>query len=300
MKVKFRQRLINVDRTHTMNRMTCVVVLALAICGVAFCTTSAEASNNIMSNMPSEQSESIETSSYEDEIITAIHTDTSEETETNDLQVLAENYTPNPEAFTAMSIEGVPEASELIKTLGEEKEAETNGETVAIIYSGGTAAYKESEIPRNPAEAVIMKEEETKRKVEDEAARLKAEAEAKRIAEEKAAAEAAAKEASKQYLGKFTLTAYCSCKKCCGRWSPEVTGKASFTESGTNPKQGRTVAVDKHVIPLGTHLMINGHEYIAEDTGSAVDGNHIDVYFSSHAEAKKFGMKKGIDVYRVK
>ena len=300
MKVKFRQRLINVDRAHTMNRMTCVAVLALAICGVAFCTTSAEASNNIMSNMPSEQSESIETSSYEDEIITAIHTDTSEETETNDLQVLAENYTPNPEAFTAMSIEGVPEASELIKTLGEEKEAETNGETVAIIYSGGTAAYKESEIPRNPAEAVIMKEEETKRKVEDEAARLKAEAEAKRIAEEKAAAEAAAKEASKQYLGKFTLTAYCSCKKCCGRWSPEVTGKASFTESGTNPKQGRTVAVDKHVIPLGTHLMINGHEYIAEDTGSAVDGNHIDVYFSSHAEAKKFGMKKGIDVYRVK
>lgn len=300
MKVKFRQRLINVDRTHTMNRMTCVVVLALAICGVAFCTTSAEASNTTMSNMPSEQSESIETSSYEDEIITAIHTDISEETETNDLQVLAENYTPNPEAFTAMSIEGVPEASELIKTLGEEKEVETTGETVAIIYSGGTAAYKESEIPRNPAEAVIMKEEETKRKVEEEAARLEAEAEAKRIAEEKAAAEAAAKEASKQYLGKFTLTAYCSCKKCCGRWSPEVTGKASFTESGTNPKQGRTVAVDKHVIPLGTHLMINGHEYIAEDTGSAVDGNHIDVYFSSHAEAKKFGMKKGIDVYRVK
>lgn len=306
MKVKFRQRLINVDRTHTMNRMTCVVVLALAICGVAFCTTSAEASNTTMSNMPSEQSESIETSSYEDEIITAIHTDTSEETETNDLQVLAENYIPNPEAFTAMSIEGVPEASELIKTLGEEKEVETTGETVAIIYSGGTAAYKESEIPRNPAETIIMKEEETKRKVEEEAARLKAEAEAKRITEEKAAAEAAAKEAarqkeaSKQYLGKFTLTAYCSCKKCCGRWSPEVTGKASFTESGTNPRQGRTVAVDKHVIPLGTHLMINGHEYIAEDTGSAVDGNHIDVYFSSHAEAKKFGMKKGIDVYRVK
>lgn len=300
MKVKFRQRLINVDRAHTMNRMTCVVVLALAICGVAFCTTNAEASNNIMSNMPSEQSESIETSSYEDEIITAIHTDTSEETETNDLQVLAENYTPNPEVFTAMSIEGVPEASELIKTLGEEKEVETTGETVAIIYSGGTAAYKESEIPRNPAETIIMKEEETKRKVEEEAARLKAEAEAKRIAEEKSAAEAAAKEASKQYLGKFTLTAYCSCRKCCGRWSPEVTGKASFTESGTNPKQGRTVAVDKRVIPLGTHLMINGHEYIAEDTGSAVDGNHIDVYFSSHAEAKKFGMKKGIDVYRVK
>lgn len=98
------------------------------------------------------------------------------------------------------------------------------------------------------------------------------------------------------YMGKFTLTAYCSCRKCCGKWSPEVTGKASFTESGTNPKQGRTVAVDKSVIPLGTHLLVNGHEYVAEDTGSAVDGKHIDIYFSSHAEARAFGMQKG-DVY---
>lgn len=98
------------------------------------------------------------------------------------------------------------------------------------------------------------------------------------------------------YMGKFTLTAYCSCKTCCGRWSPEVTGKASFTESGTNPKQGRTVAVDKGVIPLGTHLLINGHEYVAEDTGSAVDGKHIDIYFSSHSQAKAFGMQKG-EVY---
>ena len=98
------------------------------------------------------------------------------------------------------------------------------------------------------------------------------------------------------YMGKFTLTAYCSCRKCCGRWSPEVTGKASFTESGTNPKQGRTVAVDKSVIPLGTHLMINDHEYIAEDTGSAVDGKHIDIYFSSHSEARAFG-KQSAEVY---
>lgn len=126
--------------------------------------------------------------------------------------------------------------------------------------------------------------------------------EAERLAAEEAArkaAEAAALEARKQYVGKFTLTAYCSCKKCCGRWSPEVTGKASFTESGTNPKAGRTVAVDKSVIPLGTNIMIDGHEYVAEDTGSAVDGKHIDIYFSSHSEAKAFGSKKA-DVYILK
>lgn len=95
------------------------------------------------------------------------------------------------------------------------------------------------------------------------------------------------------YMGNFKLTAYCSCKKCCGRWSPEVTGKASFTESGTNPKQGRTVAVDKRVIPLGTKILIDGKEYIAEDTGSAVKGNHIDIYFDSHKEAYRFGTQRG-------
>ena len=140
-------------------------------------------------------------------------------------------------------------------------------------------------------EADRIAAEEAARKAAEEAARKAAEEEARRQAE---------LESRKQYLGKFTLTAYCSCKKCCGRWSPEVTGKPSTTESGTHPVQGRTVAVDKSVIPLGTHIMINGHEYIAEDTGSAVDGNHIDVYFSSHAEARNFGMKKGIDVYRLR
>lgn len=130
---------------------------------------------------------------------------------------------------------------------------------------------------------------------QEETERIAAEEAAKKAAEEAAAA----LEARKQYAGKFTLTAYCSCKKCCGRWSPEVTGKASFTESGTNPKAGRTVAVDKSVIPLGTHIMINGHEYIAEDTGSAVDGKHIDIYFSSHLEARAFGSKKA-DVYILK
>lgn len=88
-------------------------------------------------------------------------------------------------------------------------------------------------------------------------------------------------------LGTFTLTAYCSCPKCCGKWS-----KYNKTESGTTPQQGRTVAVDKSVIPLGTKIMINGNEYIAEDTGSGVKRNHIDIYFNSHSKALNFGKQK--------
>ena len=172
----------------------------------------------------------------------------------------------------------------------------TPEEAITTQFADIITTNESGEITIVTAEA---QQEEADRIAAEEAARKAAEEAARKAAEEEARRQAEL-ESRKQYLGKFTLTAYCSCKKCCGRWSPEVTGRPSTTESGTHPVQGRTVAVDKRVIPLGTHLMINGHEYIAEDTGSAVDGNHIDVYFSSHTEARNFGMKKGIDVYRLR
>ena len=51
---------------------------------------------------------------------------------------------------------------------------------------------------------------------------------------------------------------------------------------------GRTVAVDPTVIPLGSIVMINGKEYIAEDTG--VTGNVIDLYVGTEADAEVFGV----------
>jgi 3D (Asp-Asp-Asp) domain-containing protein len=87
------------------------------------------------------------------------------------------------------------------------------------------------------------------------------------------------------YLGKFTLTAYCNCKKCCGKWA------GGPTASGKMPKQGRTIAVDPKVIPLGSKVIINGETYIAEDTGSAIKNKKIDVYFDSHSEALDFGVQ---------
>lgn len=81
----------------------------------------------------------------------------------------------------------------------------------------------------------------------------------------------------------FTITHYCKCSKCCGEWSDEPTA------SGKWPKEGRTIAVDPKVIPLGTKVNINGQEYIAEDTGSAIKGNRIDVYCDNHSEALSKG-----------
>jgi len=53
------------------------------------------------------------------------------------------------------------------------------------------------------------------------------------------------------------------------------------------------VAVDPRVIPLGSRIMIEGFDnvFTAEDTGGAVRGNHVDIYFPDRAEAIRFGIQ---------
>lgn len=97
-------------------------------------------------------------------------------------------------------------------------------------------------------------------------------------------------------LGEFKTTAYCTCVKCCGIWSAEHPSRVGTdyvqrTKSGTIPTADHTVSVDPDVIPLGTVLIIDGHEYIAEDTGSAIKGNIIDIYFDSHELAVEYGVQ---------
>lgn len=82
-------------------------------------------------------------------------------------------------------------------------------------------------------------------------------------------------------LGRYKLTAYCPCEKCCGV-------NTGITASGTKATQGRTIGVDPKVIPYGSKVMINGEEYIAEDTGN-IHGKHIDIYFDKHEDAIAFG-----------
>ena len=94
-------------------------------------------------------------------------------------------------------------------------------------------------------------------------------------------------------LGTFKLTAYCNCSKCCGKWA------GGATASGAMPKANRTIAVDKRVIPLGTKVIINGKTYVAEDTGGAIKGKRIDIYFNSHKQAMNFGVKYA-EVFKVK
>ena len=84
-------------------------------------------------------------------------------------------------------------------------------------------------------------------------------------------------------LGEFEITHYCTCPKCCGKWSDGITA------SGTVATENRTIATDPNVIPTGTEVLIDGQVFIAEDTGSAITGNRIDIFVASHDEAVNRG-----------
>lgn len=84
-------------------------------------------------------------------------------------------------------------------------------------------------------------------------------------------------EAKYQYLGTFLLTGYDDCYEC----QEEFVGTTAL---GVPPRENHTIAVDPKIIPLGTHVLINDVEYVAEDVGGGVNQNHIDIFVGSHAE----------------
>ncbi len=93
-----------------------------------------------------------------------------------------------------------------------------------------------------------------------------------------------------EYLGTYTLTAYCPCYEC-------SEGYGHHTSSGAWATEGRTVACNS--IPAGTRLVINGHEYVVEDTGGGLGSSKIDIFFECHEDTEEFGLQKA-DVYIVR
>lgn len=139
------------------------------------------------------------------------------------------------------------------------------------------------------------------------AAQARADAEAKKKAEEEAKALATlitapvaarsvsystdylatdAIKANATALGNYKLTFYCPCERCNGALG------ASKTASGATPAEGRTIAVDSSIIPLGSRVYIEGYgTFIAEDTGSAIKNNKIDIFVSTHERAEELGVQ---------
>ena len=92
-------------------------------------------------------------------------------------------------------------------------------------------------------------------------------------------------------LGMFTCYAYCPCQTCTGH-APDSPAYG-ITYSGTVATQGRTVAVDPDVIPLGSLILVDGVPYIAEDTGNShIQGNAIDIFFAELTQAENYGVQQ--------
>lgn len=88
----------------------------------------------------------------------------------------------------------------------------------------------------------------------------------------------------------YTVTAYCACKKCCGRWS------GGPTASGVMPVAGVTCAGPRS-IPFGTRVRIEGvGERVVQDRLAKRFDNRFDVFFGSdeqaHGKALRFGKRK--------
>lgn len=86
------------------------------------------------------------------------------------------------------------------------------------------------------------------------------------------------------------VTYYDACILCCGK-------DDGITASGAVAVPYETCAVDPAVIPLGSSVLVDyGDGTIlrlrAEDTGSAVRGNHVDVCVSGHEEALALGNQR--------
>lgn len=103
----------------------------------------------------------------------------------------------------------------------------------------------------------------------------------------------------------MVVTAYCPCGECCN-WRRTWYGRAVIA---TGPQAGRakavgvtasgkragrgTIAADTAVLPMRTQLYVPGYGYgTVMDTGGAIQGRRLDLFFSTHERARQWGVKR--------
>jgi 3D (Asp-Asp-Asp) domain-containing protein len=88
---------------------------------------------------------------------------------------------------------------------------------------------------------------------------------------------------------RMRVTAYCACKKCCGKFADGITA------CGHKIRQGDTFAAADKTYPFGTEMIVagynNGKPIKVLDRGGAIRGNKLDVFFNSHKKAMQWGVK---------
>lgn len=81
----------------------------------------------------------------------------------------------------------------------------------------------------------------------------------------------------------WLVTAYCL-GVACGALDHGI------TTSGARARVGYTAACPPE-LPFGTALIINGHRWICEDRGSAIQGKRVDLFLSDRKAALRFGAR---------
>jgi len=88
---------------------------------------------------------------------------------------------------------------------------------------------------------------------------------------------------------RMRVTAYCPCRKCCGRHSDGITA------CGHKIRRGDTFVAADRKHSFGTKMIVPGYNNSDPvkvlDRGGAIRGNRLDVFFNSHRKAKKWGVK---------
>jgi 3D (Asp-Asp-Asp) domain-containing protein len=88
---------------------------------------------------------------------------------------------------------------------------------------------------------------------------------------------------------RMRVTAYCPCPKCCGEYS------GGPTACGHKILLGDTFVAADGKYDFGTEMLIagynNGEPVKVLDRGGAIRGDRLDVFFGSHEEALKWGVK---------
>ena len=102
------------------------------------------------------------------------------------------------------------------------------------------------------------------------------------------------------FLGEYTITAYCACEKCCGKWAKDRKDNIVCGASGAELESGYSAASNS--FDFGTVLEIEGlgtvevQDRTSKHINDRYDGKIIDIYFSTHGEALAFG-KQTRNVY---
>ncbi|NBK99161.1 MAG: hypothetical protein EOM50_14305 [Erysipelotrichia bacterium] len=107
------------------------------------------------------------------------------------------------------------------------------------------------------------------------------------------------------YEDTYTITAYCSCSKCCGRWNSnrpkDENGKPIvYGANNVNLISNYHIASP---LPFGTIVEIDGNTYECQDrTSSKIAQRYgdriIDIYFGNHDEAVQWGKQvKTVKIY---